>query len=226
MSIFNRKQTVNLEDYCNFVYDNLIPNSSESENNIDSMFIDYLEKRINVGYSDIDKQNIISELRALQFELFSLVWTHKFISDVIVMRQNIFTKKYLIEKGMENIWQNMNDYNDMIGAATLDWLSNLAKINISFNYNMRKDLISKNIEAAQKLGITDDDIIKRVNNRTWSENAWRQNFVHQIVIPQIGKKLNIKREELNRQDVSFFSEIMNGSYSGSKKILENIKIKK
>lgn len=226
MSIFSRKYKVEPEDFCRFIYDNLGLNSSNDDNSVDSILINHLEQKIDATLSNSDKQKAISELRALQFELFALAWTHKFVFDVTVIKQSVFTKKYLFEKGMDNIWDKMNDYNDMIGAATLDWLSNVAKINLSFNYNMRKDLISKNIESAEKIGFVIDDSINRINNRLWSENAWRQKYIHKILVPQFGKKLNINQKDLNREDVIHLSEIISGSYSGSQKSLKTIKIKK
>lgn len=226
MSIFNRKYKVEIEDYCSFIYDNLFLNSANGDDSIDSILIINLEQKIGSTLSNNDRQKAIIELRALQFELFALAWTHKFIVDLTVIKQSVFTKKYLLEKSMNIIWDKMNDYNDMIGAATLDWLTHVAKINLSFNYNMRKDLISKNIEIAKLEGFVMDESINRINNRIWSENAWRQNYVHKMIIPQFGKKLNILPADLNREDVLHFSEIINGSYNGANKSLKNIKIKK
>ena len=150
MSIFSRKHKVETEDICRFIYDNLILNSANGDNNVDSMLIDYLGQKIIPTFSNVDKQKTLGELRALQFELFALAWKHKFIFDVTVIKQSVFTKKYLLEKGMAYIWDNMNGYNNMIGAATLDWLTNVTKINLQYNYNMRKDLISNNIRAQKK----------------------------------------------------------------------------
>lgn len=65
-------------------------------------------------------------------------------------------------------------YNKITTGETLHWLTSLDKMNLSFNYGMREDLTSKNIKDAKELGIKIDESIERVNNRVWSENAWKQ----------------------------------------------------
>jgi len=174
MSFFKKK--VSVEDFCRDFYDNQILNPKIGDMEVGSAFSDVVIKEVvevDQTFNKVDKQKLANELIVIRFELFALAWTHKFISGENVVAQSAFTKKYLHEKGKDDIWSGMEPYNNMIDSVTLHWLTSQGKINLSFNYNMREDLTAKNIEVAEKLGIENDDSIARVNHRLWSENAWK-----------------------------------------------------
>lgn len=162
---------------------------------------------------------------ALRFELFALAWTHKYIRGLVVISQSVYTKHYLHEKGKDNIWSAMYDYNDMIGIATLDWLAKLGKINKVFNYNMRKELIAENIEGAKELEVNMDDSIERVNNRVWSENAWRQKFILNPLIVSFCHHLGLNPLELKKETMFSLAIFIRGFYDGAQQSWDKIKIK-
>jgi hypothetical protein len=216
MSFFSRKQEVGLEDFCRDFYEKFIDASETFRNSVIEAEDDF---------STIDYKKFDTEIVFLRFELFALPWTHKFISGKIVVAQSAFTKSYLQEKGRNDIWNGMKHYNESIGDATLNWLSNLGKINVVFNYNMRKDLTAKNIKDAKELGINIDDSIERVNERVWSEMAWKQRIILEYLVLIFYDRLGLNPNELNKGAGFRLAGLFRGMYEGAQQSLNKIKIK-
>ena len=228
MSLFSRKQEVNLEDFCRDFYDKNILNPVIHGIDVGKAYFETVIK--NVGEADpafnkVDKQKLIEELTILRFELFALAWTHKFVSGKTVIAQSAFTKHYLLEKGKKDIWDGMDDYSKAVDGATLHWLTNLGKMNLSFNYHMREDLTAENIKEAKKLGIDIDDNVERVNYRLWSENAWRQKLILTVIQSVFYKRLRFNAEGLNDEALFRVAAIIKGLYDGAQESIKNIKIK-
>ncbi len=225
------KQQVNLEDFCRNFYDN--PFFYLLEQKIDDMggFAEFTKKAIveaDSKFADVDLQKLKDELTFLRFELFALAWTHKFISGKIVIAQSIFTKNYLKDKEMNDIWIGMNDYNESIHDATIHWLNGLGKINMPFNTRMMGALIDDNIKVAKEMGVieAEADAIKKVDNRLWSENAWRQKFILTYLQPTFYENLNVNSETLNDEALVLGAIIIKSLYDDAKLSLDNIKISK
>ncbi|MEW6616554.1 MAG: hypothetical protein AB1401_13950 [Thermodesulfobacteriota bacterium] len=224
MSFFKKK--VSVEDFCRDFYDNQILNPKIGDMEVGSAFSDVVIKEVvevAPTFNKVDKQKLANELIIIRFELFALAWTHKFISGENVVAQSVFTKKYLHEKGKNDIWSGMEPYNNMIDSVTLHWLTSQGKMNLSFNYNMREDLTAKNIEVAKKLGIENDDSIARVNHRLWSENAWKQKLMLGPLVftfcEQLG--MNSLAEEAQFRLVV----VIRGLYEGAQYSWKDVKIK-
>jgi len=224
MGLFNRKEKVNLEDFCRNFYDNYILNPIVRSVNFGTALPDYVINEIDSLFAHIDKHRLTEELMILRFELFALAWTHKFVSGKIVVAQSAFTKQYLNEKGKNDIWNGMEPYNKMINSATLHWLTSLGKMNLSFNYNMRKDLTVKNIEDAKELGIDIDESIERVNNRLWSENAWKQKIPLGGLTDTFCNQLGLNTNELNKGADFRLAVMFIGFYDGAQQSWDKVKI--
>ena len=225
MSIFSRKEKVNLEDFCRDFYDNQILNPTVGGVNFGTVLPDYVINEIDPLFSHIDKQKLTEELMTLRFELFALAWTHKFISGKLVIAQSAFTKQYLNEKGKNDIWNEMEPYNKIIHSGTLHWLTSLGKMNLGFNFNMKKDLTAQNIEDAKKLGIdTKDESIERVNCRVWSEMAWRQKIPLGTLADTFCNQLGLNPNELKKEIGFRLAVMFIGFYDGAKQSCDKVKI--
>lgn len=227
MSLFSKKQEVNLEDFCRDFYDKNLLNPVIHGIDVGKVYFETVIK--NVGEADptfdkVDKKKLIEELTILRFELFALAWTHKFISGKTVIAQSAFTKRYLHEKDRRDIWDGMGEYSRAIDGATLHWLTNLGKMNLSFNYHMREDLTAKNIKEAKELGIDIDESVERVNYRLWSENAWRQKIILTAIQSVFYKKLQLNPDELNDEALFRVAAIIKGLYDGAQQSWDKIKI--
>jgi len=120
----------------------------------------------------------------------------------------------------------MEPYNNMIDSVTLHWLTNLGKMNLSFNYNMREDFTKKNIEAAKELSIENDDRVTRVNHRLWSENAWKQKLILGPLVFTFCERLGINAHDLNQEAQFRLAATIKGLYDGAEQSWDKVKIKK
>ncbi|OGZ27489.1 MAG: hypothetical protein A2365_03390 [Candidatus Nealsonbacteria bacterium RIFOXYB1_FULL_40_15] len=228
MSFFSRKQEMKLEDFCRDFYDTQILSPVIGKIDADNVFSDVVKKNIVEVYPEfakIDSQKLNEEIKVIRFELFALAWTHKFISGENVVAQSDFTKSYLHEKGRNDIWVGMESYNNMIDSVTLHWLTNLGKMNLSFNYNMREDLTKKNIEAAKELGIENDDRVARVNHRLWSENAWKQKLMLGPLVFTFCERIGVNAHDLNQEAQFRLAATIKGLYDGAEQSWDKVKIK-
>lgn len=227
MGIFSRKKEVNIEDFCRDFYDNIILNPVIEGVDVSTVF--YTTSLHSIEEvdpdCDIDPKYFTSEIRLLQFELFALAWTHKFLSGMTVINQNTFTKHYLHEKSRDDIWNEMKDYNNIIDGGTLNWLTKLGKINLGFNYRMREDLSAENTKDAQKNGMKLDEVVERVNNRVLSENAWKQGFIIEPLMLTLRDRLGLGSNEPNEAAQRQLTYIIRMIYDGAKQSLDKIKIK-
>ena len=228
MSFFSRKQEMKLEDFCRDFYDSQILNPVIGKIDAGNVFSDVVKKNVVEVYPEfakIDSQKLNEEIKVIRFELFALAWTHKFVSGKIVVAQSDFTKSYLHEKGKNDIWAGMEPYNNMIDSVTLHWLTNLGKMNLSFNYNMREDLTKKNIEAAKELVIENDDRIARVNHRLWSENAWKQKLMLGPLVFTFCERIGVNAHDLNQEAQFRLAATIKGLYDGAEQSWDKVKIK-
>jgi hypothetical protein len=84
---------------------------------------------------------------------------------------------------------------------------------------MREDLSKKNIESAEKLGITDDDVVARVNHRLWSENAWKQKLMLEPLAHVFCESLGIELQSLNDEAQFGIAATIKGLYDGARQFL-------
>lgn len=228
MSFFSKKQEISIEDFCRDFYDTQILNPAIGKIDADSVFPEVVKKNlveVCPEFSKIDSEKLSEEIKVLRFELFALAWTHKFVSGKIVVAQSNFTKSYLHEKGENDIWAGMEPYNNMIDSVTLHWLTNLGKMNLSFNYSMREDLTKKNIEVAKELGIENDDRVARVNHRLWSENAWKQKLILGPLVFTFCERIGINAHDLTQEAQFRLVAIIKGLYDGAEQSWDGVKIK-
>lgn len=228
MGIFNKKQEVNLEDFCREFYNNTYAFPVVNGVNVGDIFYESTRNKIiekDPMFVKIDLENFSKEILALQFELFALAWTHKFVGK-FALSQGIFTKKYLYENKMSEVWTNMGYYNQYIGDATIDWLSSLGTVNSNFWHRMIMDVSAKNIEENEKLGLNEGEVVDRVNSILFSENAWRQGFVLRWILLAFYRRIGIENlEEFNNDAVQHIFFTIRMIYDGISQTLDKIKIK-
>ncbi len=114
----------------------------------------------------------------------------------------------------------------MIDSVTLHWLTNLGKMNLSFNYNMREDLTKKNTESAKELEIENDDRVTRVNHRLWSENAWKQKLMLGPLVFTFCERIGINAHVLNQEAQFRLAATIKGLYDGAEQSWDKVKIQK
>lgn len=226
MGIFCKKKRVSIEDFCRDFYDQNILNSIIRGIDAGKVYFEAVIKNaaeVDRKFSKITTEKLASAMIPLHFELFALAWMHKFVGKFAIA-QSLFTKQYLHEKGRDDIWNGMEYYNKCVDGTTLNWLTSLGKINLSFWYHTREDLTAKNNEEAKKTGV-EDEVVVRVNNRLCSGNAWKQKIILGGLALVLCESLGLNPKELNAE-VSFrLVTAIRGLYEGVCQALEKIKIR-
>jgi len=81
MSIFSKKQEVDLEDFCRDFYEKNILNPVIEGIDAGAKYFDTVRKSIveaDQNFVDIDPKKFTAEMVLLRFELFALAWLHQF----------------------------------------------------------------------------------------------------------------------------------------------------
>lgn len=220
MALF--RKNVDIEGKSTDFYENFVLNPKVGDENVGTAFAEVVKKQISEAdeqFAGVSVKELSEEIAVLRFELFGLAWAHKYVSGDKVVSQCNFTKQFLEQQGKQDIWKDMTEYNNMIDSVTLNWLTSLGKANLGFNYGMREDLSKKNVESAQKLGVTDDDVIARVNNRLWSENAWKQKLMLEPLAYVFCESLGIELQSLNNEARFAIAATIKGLYDGARQFI-------
>lgn len=227
MSFFSKKRVATPEEisrdfYENYILNPMIGNGKVDVNVIFSETIKKLLVEADQNFVDVSEKKIGDEIIILRFELFALAWMHKFAGKLAIT-QSLFTKRYLHEKGRNDIWKNIEHYNKFVNGATLNWLANLGKMNLGFWYRMREDLTKKN-DAEGKIAGAEGEVITRANNRLCSENAWKQKIIPGALALAFCENLNLDPNELSEEASFRLAAIIRGLYDGAYQSFDNIKL--
>jgi tetratricopeptide (TPR) repeat protein len=225
MSIFSRKEKVNLEDFCRDIYDNQFLNPKISEKEVSDVFPEFFKGeivKVLPEFENISLQQIKEEIIFLRFELFALAWIHSFGIQLSV-EQSIFTKNYLHEKGRDDIWNGMGHYNKAISHSVTSELSKLDQASI---IKMRVDLFDK---FAEKNGLPSTDIgLGLAINRISSEKVWGKRITHYFLMLKLCHKFGLgfgKDYYGPNEEAQFqFAVFIKGFYDGAQQSWDKVKI--
>jgi hypothetical protein len=236
MLFFKRKQKVNLEDYCRFFYDNFILNPTIADVDVRVANKEVLRKSIvevAPSIDDIDIQTFFNEITLVRFELFSLAFLHKF-GDKKIAAQSQFTKEYLIENNREDIWDNLESYNQAIAiSVSPNNKPNTRKgqVSLAFIYRMRMDFFDLWLSQGY-----DGKCVARAVNRILSSSAWNKQLTHKYLMLAFCKRLGYEFNEESKLCNQFGYELnpeaqyrimamINGFYDASIGSLKQVVIK-
>ncbi len=253
MLFFSKKQEVEIESYCRLFYENVILNCVVDGVDINAQIFETLKNALvstDSNFAKIDTQKFKDEIIALQFELYALAWLHqfcnkavygyaqvlqeskndsKFVQDIFqsilpAVAQSVFTKNYLQEKNLNNIWKAMEPYNQAIARSTTIGRTPekafdrvfLAKVNLS-----RVNLFDLYHERG-----FDDECVARVLNRLFSEDAWKNGITAGLLLFALCDRLGFEKDfEPNKEaHRRWFIEISD-FYKKFRESLNKIKIK-
>jgi hypothetical protein len=235
MSIFNRKQKVILEEFCQEYYDKYILNLKIADVDVRIGTAEVFKKsivEIDSSFVNIDIQIFLNEITLLRFEIFSLALLHQ-LGDKKTAAQSQFTKKYLKENNREDIWEDLEQYNQAISLSsrlnqTLDTLK--GRTHILFVDRMRMDLY----DLWTKQGF-EGKCVARAANRIMTDVAWKKNITQAYLMVALCKRLgyeynnesklcNRLGDELKEEAQIRLLVIINGFYNGSIDSLKMINI--
>lgn len=174
-------------------------------------------------FEQVDFSTFLYELRALRLEVFDIAWWRCFYKkDKILLDQSEFAKRFLEERGDDDIWGAMGNYNQAIARATMGGRkpnSGAERAHVTFMNSMRTSLF----ERWLKLGY-DEMIIARVANRFGSTKAWKSERGHVYLSFELGRQLDFDYEELSKEACSAILFIIQGFYNGSLEAIKKVRI--
>ena len=121
MGLFSRKPKVSVEEFCHDFYDSQIFNPPKIGGvDLSLAFWEHAFNSIvesDESFKSIDFNRFREEMTALRIELFGLAWADKFKKEQFTIPQSFFTKRYLEENEMEQIWDIIGEYNQIIASS-------------------------------------------------------------------------------------------------------------
>jgi hypothetical protein len=139
---------------------------------------------------EIDPAIFAREMTALHFEVIGLAWLHTLKRDNFALRQAVFTKRYLEDKGHAAIWEAMSDYNQAVAQSSIEITAGRRSQRawITFANEFRGRLCQKWLAAG-----VDPDCAARVANRELTQISWRKGVtpwtLHSTLISRLGYDL-------------------------------------
>ncbi len=226
MSIFSKKQEVNLEDFCRDFYEKNILNPVIEGIDADATYFETVKKTIieaDQSFFNITPEKLAAEMIPLRFELFALAWLHKF-GDKLAIVQSVFTKKYLEEKDKSDIWENSENYNQAIARSST--LGKTPQKALDRVFLARVNTTRVNLfEQYHKEGFN-DKCVTRVLNRLFSEDACKRNVTAGLLMFALCDRLGFDKDfEPNKEAQFRLTAIIHGFYDGARHSLDKVKIK-
>jgi hypothetical protein len=226
VSIFSKKQEVDLEDFCRDFYERHILNPAIEGIDIGAKYFDIVRKSIveaDQNFVDIDPKKFTAEMVLLRVELFALAWLHQF-GDRSAVAQSVFTKHYLHEKKRDDIWDASEPYNQAIArSSTIGKTQETAsgRVHIGFITKMRVDLFSQYHEEGH-----DPKCVARVLNRLLTDVVWKKGITAGLLMFTLCDRLGFGSNFEPSIEAQFrLPAVIRGFYDGFRQSLKKIKIK-
>ncbi len=252
MGIFSKKQKVRIEEFCNEFYEKYIINPTIDKADVGHVFSEVILKDLveaDNNFVKVDIQKMSFEIMALRLELFSLAWLHqfgnkvayehaqvlqenkdnsKFIQDVFrsvfpAVAQSVFTKNYLQEKNLTNIWEAMENYNQTVARSTT--ISRTLEKAFDRVYLAKVNLSRANLFDLYHKREFDDKCVARALNRLFSEETWKRKVTHGLLVFTLCDRLGFGKDFEPSKEAQFrLMAVIQGFYDGARQALGKIEI--
>jgi hypothetical protein len=221
MGLFSSKREVSTEEFCRDYYDNSIFEADLRGLDPWEAFCQSSYKMIleaDPQFQTVDFSAFASELRALRLEVFSTAWLHSF-KDRFAPYQSEFTKQYLENHSISEVWEQMGDYNQAVARSTAGNFDPNSRSGRAALATMDKARADK-FEHWINMGY-DPDTVARVANRTDSDYAVKSSRLYVYLSFALTDRLNC---DVNEEARGRLISIIRGFYEGAKESLKEVKI--
>jgi len=223
---FKKRQKVNLEDFCRDFYERNILNPVIQGIDAGASYRDVVKRSIveaDDNFAYIDSQRFGEELVILRFELFALAWLHEF-GEKLAVAQSTFTKHYLHEKKRDDIWVDMESYNQAIARSSTLGKKQKEAVDRAYLIRVNKTRLDL-FEQLHKEG-HDPECIARALNRLFTEEAWNKDVTAGLLMFSLCDRLGFESSfEPNKEAQFRIMAVIHGLYDGALQSLKNIEIK-
>lgn len=221
MSLFCRKEKVELEAFCMVFYDTNILSPVYGETDVGRVCADIMAqaiKKTDQTSSSIDMEQLVFEMMLIRFEIFALAWMHQ-LGNKQVARQSAYTMNYLLEKDRNDIWEGLLSYNQAIADSssmeqTMD--TKTGRFSNIFVTKMRMELFAKWV----KQGI-DPNAAVRVANRIGTDVACKRGFTAAKMALVLCRNLSL---QVNVDGKAVIANFIRDLYMGDRGTLKMITI--
>lgn len=221
MGLFSIRREVSTQEFCRDYYDQNIFTADLGGSDLWEVFCRSGYKMIaetDPQFKTVDFYAFASELRALRLEVFSTAWLHSF-KDKFAPYQSEFTKQYLRDRGVSEVWEQMEDYNQAVARSTaggLDPNSRSGRTQLAVIDKARADIFDHWLSMGY-----DPKTVARAANRINSLPAVKSLRLYNYLSFALTDRLNCDVNEEARIGLIY---IIRGFYEGAKKSLKDVKI--
>jgi len=225
MSIFSKKQKVNLEDFCSDFYEKYILNPVIEGLDAGAVYHNTVIKsvvEVDQNFANINSQKLGTEMIPLRFELFALAWLHQF-GYKSAIPQSVFTKHYLQGKKRDDIWDASESYNQAIARSIKSGKTIENPLDRTYIWHVDKTRVDL-FEQYAKNGY-DMKCVARVLNRLFSDDAWENGITSVFLMFALCERLGFEQDFAPTEEAGFrLIATIRGLYVGARESLEKIKI--
>ena len=221
MGFFTRKQRVRLDTFCADFYDKQILSPVIAGVDAGRTYFETVMRavaEVDKTLAVVDCDRFFSEMTLIRFEVFGLAWHHQ-LGDKHAAAQSAYTKTYLEQRGQEDIWANLEPYNQAIArSSTMGQTSETptGRAYLTFVNKMRADLF----DHWDKQGF-EPDAVARAANRISTDVAWDKGITAAFLMLTLCNRLGC---ELNEEGQSRLIAVIRGLYDGVRETMRQVKV--
>lgn len=221
LKLLVRKPRVPLEAFCREFYDRYVLAPTVRGLNVGEVYCHSVQESIaevDSGFATIDSERLLAEMTMVRFEVFGLAWLHQF-GDKRAPDQSAYTKEYLVEKGHEDIWANMEPYNQAIARSS--WAGYTSETATGRAYlTFFNTVLADSFDKWFARGF-EPDCVARAANRLLAKAAWKKGITPGFVMLTLCNRLGY---ELNEQGQIRLAATIQGLYDGAREAMRQVKI--
>jgi hypothetical protein len=241
MRLFDRRESVTIQDFCQDFYDaHVFFETSDSKYLPDPQGLTDVSKGFWSGvlerlfesdpvFEELDIGAFGLEWTALRLELFGLAWSHLFKHNTsIMLPQAAFTRSYLDAAGYPHIWDLMGDYSH---AVTLSGDVQVAESK-GFTGDRSQEAIVQNAHTVNNKARTelfdklvasgaDEECAIRIAKRIGTSPGWEKSLAVAPMCGHFTRRLGIQLEPPGHQTLHFTVRMI---YEGTQSMTDKVKI--
>ncbi len=169
----------------------------------------FLKNIENVDYAAAaaDEELFRREFAALRVELFGLAWSHLQKEEDFLVREILFTRRYLNDMQRTEVWESMDDYNKTILRSSESMHARQGE---------REQVVTRLVNNG-----LDEEPARRVVNRAGSEDSWNEGLISGLMSDTFKDRIDC---QLRSQGLQIVEASIKEIYKEAEKTIKSYKI--